>query len=58
MCGQCNVPPRECPQCWHHAHVVHNFWSAGYVPSKGDCKQCVDHMYTRCGTRPDPRTAG
>ncbi|MFH8751089.1 pRL2-8 [Streptomyces rimosus] len=35
------TPPGECPQCWYHAHVLHNIWSSGYVPSQGDCQQCI-----------------
>ena len=43
-------PPGECSQCWHHAHVLHNFWSSGYVPSKGDCGPCLNHMRNGCPT--------
>ncbi len=42
------TPPGECPQCWHHAHVLHNIWSSGYQPTKGDCEACLDHMRNGC----------
>lgn len=35
------TPPGECRQCWHHAYVLHNIWSDGYVPSEGDCQACI-----------------
>lgn len=38
---QNEAPPGQCRQCWHHAHVLHNIWSSGYVPSKGDCQECI-----------------
>lgn len=42
------APPGECPQCWHHGHVLHNFWSSGYRPSQEDCTPCLDHMVNGC----------
>lgn len=45
------TPPGECPQCWYHANVLHNFWSSGYVPTKGDCRPCLDHLHNGCPSR-------
>ena len=40
-------PPRECPQCWHHAHVLHAGNLLGLV-LEPECPPCLDHMINGC----------
>lgn len=40
-------PPGECPQCWHHAHVLHkgNWFGLAREPP---CAGCDDHRINGC----------
>ncbi|MFP3986907.1 pRL2-8 [Streptomyces sp. E11-3] len=41
------TPPGECPQCWHHAHVIHKGNALGLLPEP-ECGPCLDHMVNGC----------
>lgn len=40
-------PSGECPQCWHHAHVLHVGNWFGFLLDP-ECPGCANHMLNGC----------
>jgi hypothetical protein len=46
-------PEGQCPQCWHHAYVLHKGNWLG-LEKEADCGPCADHERNGCPTDPKP----
>jgi hypothetical protein len=46
-------PVGECPQCWHHGHVLHVGNALGLV-AEPECRPCLDHLANGCPTLVGP----
>jgi hypothetical protein len=46
-------PVGECPQCWHHGHVLHVGNALGLV-AEPECPPCENHRVNDCPTLMGP----